>query len=255
MQVNNPFPKEFEHDKTVLAGKNILITGAASDLGNSLCRGLARAGAIVLMMDRREKNMTNLYDDLVAEGCAEPMIVALDHTKSTDEHMDTLASALSQQITALHGLVHLPLTAAPLTPFTLTKTETWVQSWELLFLQPMLLTRALIPLLDKSEDGSVVFSTLDSGRLGKAYWGIPGAAYAAIENLSQSLSHEYQDIRFNTLEPGKVNTALRHKYYPAEAKSELRSFDDIYLIDHFIFLLSNQAKNLTGQQLKVPNLS
>jgi len=248
-----PLPQRFDHGESCLYGKNILVTGAASDLGHSLCAGFARAGAMVVMLDRREKTMTGLYDDIVAEGCAEPILIALDLTKANNEHMDTLAAGLSDQLPRLHGLVHLPLTAAPLTPTILSKTETWTQAWELLFMKPMLLTRALLPLLEKTESASVIFPGLAQVRAGKAYWGAPGAAFAAIENLSQTLAHEYDDIRFNTLDPGRINSALRHKYYPGEAKSELRDFNDPLLIDYFIFLLSDQDRNITGQQLEVPD--
>jgi len=59
-----PTPKLFD-----LTGKTALITGSARGLGNSYARGLAGAGARVVLNDINAETLKKAVDDLRAEGC------------------------------------------------------------------------------------------------------------------------------------------------------------------------------------------
>ena len=47
---------------------------------------------------------------------------------------------------------------------------------------------------------------------------------------------------------------MRHKYYPAEAKSTLRSCDDTLLLKHYLYLLSDSSSLISGHRFCLPDL-
>jgi len=136
---------------------------------------------------------------------------------------------------------------------SLCKPDVWQSFYQTAVLQPLSLTNALLPSLQKAERPSVIFSSLSAGQTGRAYWGPVGAAFSAGRNVCETFSEEHNEIRFNTLAPGRVATAVRHKYYPAEAKSTLRECNDTLLLNHYLYLL-DPVTTLTGEHLRVPDL-
>ena len=246
-------PHDFQCAPDCLESKTILISGAGCEIGHAVSLALAEHGATVLLLERKERMVASLYDEIVQRGWPEPMVIELDMVKAEEQHIHQLATGLEPSFPALNGLIHMETTAAPLAPVSLTNPETWQSTFRHLLMNPMLLTRDLLSSLEKSENASVVFSSLAAGRHGKAYWGPVGSMLSAVENLSQTLADEYHTIRFNTLDPGKVNTAIRHKYYPAEAKSGLRSHDDPLLVNYFLYLMSDQSRGTSGQKFTVPD--
>ena len=105
-------------------------------------------------------------------------------------------------------------------------------------------------MLKKSAAPSIVFQTWAAGRQAKAYWTANGSACAARENFAGTLAAEDDDLCVSTIDFGKVSSALRHRAYPAEARSTLRECDDRVLLDSIRFLLASDE----SQQLAVPDL-
>ena len=89
---------------------------------------------------------------------------------------------------------------------------------------PFLLTQATLPLLKKSKDASVIFTSANEGLQGKAYWGAYGVSKFGIEGFMQILADELETntyIRVNSINPVKVRTQLRASAYPAENTKEI----------------------------------
>ena len=254
MSAFSDIPADFDRSQVSLKDQSILVSDAATDIGRSVSLSLAEHGATLLLIARKGKSINTLYDQIINQGGAEPMIIEMDLARAQEDQYMALLQGLEKSFSALHGLVHLSLSGAPLAPVSLTTTKTWQHCLDLTLLRPMMMTRTLLPLLQKADSASVVFNTLAAGRHGTAYWGALGAACAGIENLCQALAEEISEVRFNTLDIGKVNTGLRHKFYPAEARSSLRNIDDKLVQDYFLYLLSNQSDDQTGRQFRVPDL-
>ena len=254
MSPHSAIPTDFDRNRVSLEGKSILISDATTDIGHTLGLGLAKQGATLLLLARKGKHLNALYDSILKSGGAEPMIVEMDINRAQEEQFAQLLNGLEKSFDSLHGVVLLSLTGVPLAPVSLATTNTWQQCLDLTFMRPMVMIRTLLPLLQKAERASVIFNTLRAGRSATAYWGVVGAACAALENLSQTLAEEISDIRFNTLDIGKVNTDLRHKFYPAEAKSALRDIDDKTVLDYFVYLLSDESAGSSGNRYSVPDL-
>lgn len=238
----------FTSNHTTLQGQSIVVTAPATDLGHAVCLALAAKGAIIVMLERKQRLMLPLYDQICAQGGEEPLMIAMDTATAAPAHFEQLSQRLGQSCNAIDGLLHLDMLSAPLSPTALSDPNHWDASYQQALIQPMLLTKSMLPLLGNSSNASVVFATFPAGRSGRAYWGAVGAAYAALENFSESMACEHDNIRFNTIDPGKVNTAIRRQYYPAEARSALRAYDDPVLMENFVFLFAVASQQLSGNR-------
>lgn len=252
MPYPNLLTEPYSPPQNLLSNRRIIVIGAATDLGNTISIHLAKHGAELIFVERKERLVTELYDRVVAEGGAEPLSVAIDLTKAGPEHLAQLAESLAGEYDAIEGVVYLATSAAPLSPIPLSKPDVWQSFFQTTVITPAAVVGALLPLLEKANNASVVLPSLSSGAVGKAYWGPVGAAFAALNNVCETFSEEQTAVRFNTLSPGKVASAIRHKYYPAEARSALRSCDDPLLLNHFLYLL-DPATTLTGKHFRVPD--
>ena len=249
--------ESFNADHVSLAGRNIIVTGAASEIGNAVSLATARSGATVVLLDRKQRELIPVYDQTCESGYPEPMMVEIDVRRAQPEGFMALADSLSQTCAEIHGLVHCAMWGSPLTPVVHGDMPVWQKILDQQLIRPMYLTRSLYPLLKHSNPVSIIFSALASGRNGSAYWGATGAAFAGIENLSQTLSREWENrnIRVNTLDCGKVKTALRKQFYPGEDIGQLRNANDCEIIRHYLYLLSDHSEHITGSQLSVPPLA
>ena len=61
-----------------LTDKTILVTGAGNGIGRAVSKGYAAAGATVVLLDKDVASMESLYDEITADGGAEPAIYPLD---------------------------------------------------------------------------------------------------------------------------------------------------------------------------------
>ncbi len=246
-------PSNFAPSQSTLANSIILVTGAASEIGSAVALAAAKSGAVVLLLDRKQREMTALYDAIYEQGLAQPMMIEFDIARADADAFATLASSLFEQFPEIHGLVHCAMWSAPLTPAPLAEMEPWSKILDQQLIKPMYLTKTLCPNLNHSNPASIIFTVMDIGRTGRAYWGAVGAAYAGIENFCESLSAELFDYktRVNTLDPGKVKTAIRRHFYPAETDKNLRLANDATIVNTYLYLLSAQSNQQTAQRFSV----
>jgi NAD(P)-dependent dehydrogenase (short-subunit alcohol dehydrogenase family) len=96
-------------------------------------------------------------------------------------------------------------------------------------------------------DASVVFTTSNVGRRGRALWGAYAVSKFAIEGLSQVLADEMQtgNVRVNCINPGRARTSMRLQAYPAEDRQVLP--EPAELVRPYLFLLGPASRSITGQ--------
>ena len=254
MPTLSTFPESINQPTIDLNQQSILVTGASSDVGHHICLGLAQRGATLLLLERKQRLVSGLYDEIIDQGGEEPLIIEFDITKAEDQHFNDLADGIGKSFDRINGLLHLAMSAGPLAPVTLSQTQSWTTAFDQVLLRPMLLTKSLLPLLLNAKDAAVIFSVLEYGREGKAYWGTMGSAFAGLENLIETLTDEHPNIRFHSLDFGQVASALRKKFFPAESKASLRSFQDPVILDHILYLLCASSQLKSGERFRVPNL-
>lgn len=237
----------------LLAGRVVLVTGAARGIGRAAARAFAAHGASVVLLDHAQRPLDVLYDEIEQAGHPQPAIVTLDLATATVEDYEAAASKIGQAFGRLDGLLHNAAELGALAPIELYDLGLWARVFSVNLHAPLLLTRACLPWLKRSADASVVFTSADVGRRGRAYWGAYGVACAALEGLTQILAAELEAggrIRVNSLDPGPVRTALRAQAYPGEDARALPAPEEILSV--YLYLLGPDSRGVTGRALCAP---
>lgn len=242
--------RDYQPRPDLLAGRVILVTGAGGGLGRSAALAYARHGATVILLGRAQKKLEAVYDQIEHSGLAAPLLMPVDLAKAGLAEFEQIAGAIDQQFGRLDGLLHSAAMLGNLTPLSMYDAAMWVQVMQVNFNAAYLLTRACLPVLEKSDAASVVFTTSEVARRGRAYWGAYAAAGAALENLSRVWADELAvntPIRVNTLDPGAVRTGLRAHAYPGEDPGRLPAPEVV--MPAYLYLMGTDSKGVTGQAL------
>jgi NAD(P)-dependent dehydrogenase (short-subunit alcohol dehydrogenase family) len=110
-----------------------------------------------------------------------------------------------------------------------------------------MLTQACLPLLKKSDSGSIVFTSSGVGRKARAYWGAYAVSKFGNEGLMQVLADELENtnIRVNSMNPGKTRTTMRAAAYPAENPNTLKTPEEI--MSMYLYLFGEDSSEINGQ--------
>lgn len=242
--------RDYQPSRDLLAGRVILVTGAGDGLGRAASLAYARHGASVILVGRTQKKLEAVYDEILAEQLANPLLMPLDLAKAGLREFDEIAAAIEREFGRLDGLLHSAATLGTLTPLVQYDLETWQTVMQVNFKAAYLLTRASLGILEKSPDASVIFTTSEMARQGRAYWGAYAAAGAALENLTQVWADELSTnsrVRMNTLDPGAVRSALRARAYPGENPLTLPAPEEV--MPQYLYLMGPDSHGITGQAL------
>ena len=233
----------------LLAARTILITGAGDGIGRAAALSFAAHGASVILLGRTAAKLEKVYDEIERRGFTRPAILSIDLAQATPAHFDQAAQTIGQEFGVLDGLLHNAAETGTLTPVELYRPDMWQRVLQVNLNAAWMLTRACLPLMRKSADASIVFTTSDAGRKGRAYWGAYGVSGFALEGLMQTVADEIAvegRIRVNSLNPGAVRTALRARLYPGEDPQTLPTPEAI--MPAYLFLLGPDSRGLNGQR-------
>lgn len=236
----------------MLKGKNIIVTGGNGLLGREICEDICKKGGVALNFD-------------------------IHHSEVTDENFicditssDSISECLNQvehKFGAVHGLVNnaYPRTKDWGTAFEEMSFESLQTNVDWQMNSYLQFCKLIIPLLRKANGGAVVNMTSIYGVVGNdftIYEGTgmePPVAYSAIKggliNATRFLASKYgkEGLRFNCVSPGGIFDQQPLSFVEAYEKKvpmkRMGTPDDI--APAVSFLLSNEAKYITGQNLIV----
>ena len=239
-----------------LAGRHILVTGAARGLGATIAKALAERRARLVLADIAEEEGRAVAASLDAAF----LPVDLGEPSS----IETLAGAVGATTGGmLHGLVNNGAIATGIGGIGFEDIE--IDSWDRVLRVNVrgtwLLTKAVAPQLRASGSGRVVNVASDT-----ALWGAPRllsyvASKGAIISMTRSLAREFGPDRVGVtaIAPGILTTAstdyvpeARHRLY-AEGRAVPGPQAPEDVTATIAFLLSDGALALTGQVLPVNN--
>jgi len=228
----------------------ILITGAGGGLGSTAALALAKQGAHIILLDKSIPKLEIIYDAIVEAGAPEPTLYPFDLAGATEVQYEELAVTLDKTYGSLQGLLHSAIELSAFTPIEIHETKEWGHTLNVNLNAPFILTRVLLPVLQKSDQSSIVFTSDSTTRNPKAYSGAFGVSTIALEGFAKILAEELESkekIRVNTLVPGVVDSPLRKKLFPGEDKSMLPTMDS--LNDVYCYLFSSDSQGVTGQTI------
>jgi len=240
-------PRTYIPAPAALADRVLLITGASDGIGKAIALAAAGLGARVILHGRNVKRLEAVYDAIVAAGGSRPSILPLDFEKAGPTEYDALQAAIEQEFGRLDGLLHnagMLGDRAPIEHFDVTK---WMRTLHVNTTAPFILTQRCIPLLRKSNDASIIFTSSGVVPRPRAYWGAYLPSKWANEGLMRMLADELEseNMRVNSVNPGGVKTNMRYQAFPAEDRAKLPEAADI--IAPFLFLLGSASKGISGQ--------
>ena len=116
--------------------------------------------------------LEQVFDQIVAAGGAEPVIYPVDLEGATGEDYDELAATIDQQLGHLDGwLLHNAAILGQRTPLSNYRQDVWDKVLQVNVTAQFKMTQALMPVLEKSEDASIVFTNLQCGTSGTSLLG------------------------------------------------------------------------------------
>lgn len=232
----------------LLAGRVVLITGAGGGIGSALSKAVATAGASVILLGRTTHKLERVYDEIVAAGAPRPGIFVMDLEQAGAAQYDQLGEAVQDEFGRLDGLVHNAGILGERTPIEHYDVLTWQRVLHVNLTAPFILTRALYPLLRRSDDASVIFTSSGVGRRGRAFWGAYAVSKCGTEGLMETLADEVipgQPLRFNAINPGATRTSMRAEAYPAEDPERLKTPEEI--MGTYLYLLGPDGRGENGK--------
>ena len=207
---------------STLAGKIVVINGATGALGSAMARALQAEEAQLVLFGRRLDRLTVLADELGALAretgrVNEPLIQPVDFSGAAPEDYDQLAAAIDEAFGRVDILINAMGQAGEPTPLAMSDLMKFQESLHVNFTAPFGLTRMLWFLLERSDDGQVLFFT-DRGTpaFGNAYT----LAHAAMARMVEQWANESTSVRVNALDPGPTASALRKYRFPGEHEDE-----------------------------------
>jgi NAD(P)-dependent dehydrogenase (short-subunit alcohol dehydrogenase family) len=231
-----------------LADRVILVTGATAGIGRAVARDLVRHGATVILHGRSERALEALYQELVPLG-PEPVVAQVDLERAQGPQYQSLTSEIESRYGRLDGVLHNAAILGDRSPIEHYDIGLWQRVLLVNLTAPFILTRCLLPLLRKSQDASVLFTTSGVGRRGRAYWGAYAVSKAGIEGLAEMLADELEStkIRVNQINPGGTRTKMRSRAYPAENPETLPTPESITAA--YLYLLGPDSRDVRGRRI------
>jgi NAD(P)-dependent dehydrogenase (short-subunit alcohol dehydrogenase family) len=240
--------RNYSYPADLLRDRVILVTGASDGIGRELALHTAAHGARVILHGRNVKKLESVYDDIQRiEGVLRPSIAVMDLATADGEAYQSLADSLSEEFGRLDALVNNAGILGERFAIEQYDPAMWQQVMHVNVTATFVLTQICLPLLHRSDDASVIFTSSGVGRVGKAFWGAYAVSKFATEGLSQVLASEQVRMRVNCINPGPVRTDMRRAAYPAEDRDALKTPADI--LPTYMYLLGPDSRGVTGQSL------
>jgi NAD(P)-dependent dehydrogenase (short-subunit alcohol dehydrogenase family) len=240
---------EYQPRPDLLKDRIILITGAGDGIGRAAALSYALHGATVVLHGRTLNKLEVIYDEIESLGAPQPAILPLQLSSASDRDYDFLVDTLEKQFGRLDGILHNAGILGERVELAHYPTEVWDDVMAVNLRAPFALTQALLPLLQKSENASVVFTSSGVGREARALWGAYSVSKIAIEAVSKIFAAEntYPNIRFNCINPCATRTAMRAKANPQEDQKTLPTPESI--LPAYLYLMGEDSLVLNGQSI------
>ncbi|MGK9171922.1 YciK family oxidoreductase [Yokenella regensburgei] len=235
----------YQPQRDLLRNHIILVTGASDGIGKEAALTYAAYGARVILLGRNEEKLRRVADSISQRGGQAASIYLLNLATCTPEDCHALAHQLATRYPRLDGVLHNAGLLGDVCPMDEQKPDVWNAVMQVNVNATFYLTQALLPLLLKAENGSLVFTSSSVGRQGRANWGAYAASKFATEGMMQVLAEEYQNrLRVNCINPGGTRTSMRASAFPSEDPQKLKTPADIMPL--YLWLMGDDSRRKTG---------
>jgi len=239
-----------------LKEKHVLITGGSNGIGAALCRGFARQGAVVTILDcdvdmgRELIKECSLTNDRMT-------LIEVDVTKS--DELCTVLERVKQNLPPVDVLIPNAGYDPRYSSLDMSETQ-WNELFQLNMTHYFIICREVLPSMIEAGGGNIIMTASHTAWLGKPDLIAYNATKAAIIGFTRSLAEAEgkHNIRVNAVAPGwtmterqirqwateqaKKETIEREQALPIELTAEL-------LLGTYLFLASDSSRPITRQVL------
>lgn len=240
-------PQDYVIRPGALTDKIILVTGAGDGIGKVAAQTFAACGATVILSGRTMGKLEQVYDQIEAAGHPQPAIYPINFESAVEKDYDDMCNALEDTFGRLDGILFNAADLGERTPISNYSVSAWLRCMQVNVNAPFMLTQALLPLLGRSPNASLLFTSSSVAFKGRAFWGAYAASKAAAENFMQTLHDELEGatrIRVNSINPGATRTAMRAAAYPAEDPATVKAPES--LMPAYVYLLGDDSLGVSG---------
>ena len=195
-----------------MKNRNFIVTGASQGLGAALCKQLSLLGHRVLATARSETNLAQLWQD-------DPNVdwVALDLSKP--DSAEKLIQHAVDKLQTIHGVVNNAGTIEPIAPLAASDPEAWTRAIQLNLTTPAMIMRAALPHLQETEGVVLNISTGAAVKVVQG-WSAYCASKAGLLHLTSVAAVENPKLRFYSLRPGVIDTAMQNEIRNSSGMTE-----------------------------------
>lgn len=241
-----------------LQGRCALVTGAGGPMGQAIALRFASEGAALLLTDISGTRLGETVD-LVKNAFPSIQLESIRANVLVADEVDAMLTSAALNFPPIDVLINVVggLRGALYAPILEIDDERWQQTMDLNLRATLLLTRRLVPGMQKRGYGRIVnFSSICyAGEKGQSDY---AAAKAAVAALTRSLALELAPaINVNCVAPGLIETSVMDRMDPetvegfknACALKRLGKPEEI--AQAVLFLASEEASYITGELLRV----
>ncbi|WP_225833489.1 SDR family NAD(P)-dependent oxidoreductase [Streptomyces sp. NK08204] len=240
-----------------LDGRVAVVTGGSSGIGRAIAGALARAGAGVVVVARREPELRETVDELTADGCRAAWVSADLGTRAG-------VRAAAERAAGAFGEPDILVNAAGINlrpPMGELGEDVWDATMAVNLEAPHLLGQRFGPGMAERGFGRIIHITSQQAHRAFVNSGAYGVSKGALESLARSQAEAWSPygVTCNTLVPGFVMTPLNARLASDPEKVAALAARTMVgrngLAEDFagaaVFLASRASAYVTGQALFV----
>ncbi|MEU5968441.1 SDR family NAD(P)-dependent oxidoreductase [Streptomyces globisporus] len=240
-----------------LEGRVAVVTGGSSGIGRAITGALARAGASVVVVARREAELRETVDELTAEGCRAAWVSA---DLSTAEGVRVGA----EEAAAAFGEPDILVNCAGINlrpPMSEVGEDVWDTTMAVNLKAPFLLGQRFGPGMAERGYGRIIHITSQQAHRAFVSSGAYGVSKGGLESLTRSQAEAWSPhgVTVNSLVPGFVLTPLNARLQSDPEKVASLAARTMVgrngLAEDFagaaVFLAGRSSAYVTGQSLFV----
>jgi gluconate 5-dehydrogenase len=240
-----------------LTGRTALVTGSSQGLGLTIARGLAQAGAAVVLNARNREKLAAAAAQLRAEGLqAHACPFDVTDSRQIAEALAALAGAVPQiDILVNNAGIHR---RAPLEQMDEAQ---WREVIDTNLTSAFLVTRAVVPAMIARKNGKIINTCSVMSELGRTTTGNYAAAKGGLKMLTRAMATEWSrhNIQVNGIGPGYFITDLTRALadnpefnrWICQRTPAGRWGDPSELVGAAVFLASHASSYVSGQVLYI----
>ena len=249
-----------------LLNKKIIISAAADGIGWSIAQECMLNGAIVYLTDKNNESL----DEISKHDLYEKQFF-LDKVNAHDaQEVENYFIKIKNNVDNIDALINNVGIAGPTGKLEELNINDWKETIDININSHFYYNKFSIPLIKKNNGGSIINLSSTAGLFGFPLRSPYAASKWAVIGMTKSLAVELGEfnIRVNAICPGSVSGDRMKRVIEAKAESlgvtkeslqkdyesmvSLKTFVDKKDVSNMVvFLLSDEAKNISGQVMTV----